>query len=119
MRAIGYGEGLPADAVVKASLAAVTTVIAAPGYPDAPRIGERIELPDAADDVLLFHAGTAQGADGSLVTAGGRVLAVTAIAADVERAAQRSREVAGQVRFPGAQFRSDIGWRELARNPPR
>jgi phosphoribosylamine--glycine ligase len=119
MRAIGYGEGLPADAIVKASRAAVTTVIAAPGYPDAPRTGERIELPDAADDVLLFHAGTAQGADGSLVTAGGRVLAVTAIAADVERAAQRSREVAGQVRFPGAQFRSDIGWRELARNPPR
>ena len=115
MRAVGFGESLPLDATIQAKNAAVTTVIAAPGYPESPRTGDRIELPPPADDVIVFHAGTALGSDGSLVTAGGRVLAVTAIAPDVERAAARSREAAGQVRFPGAQFRHDIGWRELAR----
>ncbi|HET9423817.1 MAG TPA: phosphoribosylamine--glycine ligase [Gemmatimonadaceae bacterium] len=115
MRAVGYGESLPSHAVVRATGAAVTTVIAAPGYPDAPRIGDPIELPPPADDVIIFHAGTAVGPHGSLVSAGGRVLAVTGWAPDVEQAAIRSRDVAAQVRFAGAQFRRDIGWRELAR----
>ena len=76
--------------------------------------GAAIQLPEPADDVLIFHAGTML--DGAtLRTSGGRVLAVTAVAPDIETAARRSREVAGQVRFEGRQFRSDIGWRELAR----
>jgi phosphoribosylamine--glycine ligase len=114
MRAIGFGESLPTNATIGATGAAVTTVVAAPGYPETPRTGSLIELPPPADDILIFHAGTSL--DGStLKSAGGRVLAVTAIAPDVARAARRSREAAEQVRFEGRQFRKDIGWRELAR----
>jgi phosphoribosylamine--glycine ligase len=115
MRAISYGESLPATATIGASGAAVSTVIAAPGYPEQPVTGTAIELPPPADDVLVFHAGTTL--DGkTLRTSGGRVLAVTALAKDIETAARRSREVAEQVQFEGRQFRSDIGWRELARS---
>jgi phosphoribosylamine--glycine ligase len=114
MRAVSFGESLPAQAAIGNRGSAVTTVVAAPGYPDAPRTGASIHLPPASDDVLIFHAGTTL--DGStLKTAGGRVLTVTAVAPDIERAARRSREVAEQVRFEGRQFRKDIGWRELAR----
>jgi phosphoribosylamine---glycine ligase len=115
MRAVGYGEALPREVVMESRGAAVTTVVAAPGYPDSPRVGGAIQLPASSDDVLVFHAGTALAADGSLITAGGRVLAITAVAANIETAAARSREVAGQVQFDGSQFRRDIAWRELAR----
>jgi phosphoribosylamine--glycine ligase len=114
MRAVSYGEQIPPDASMSATGAAVTTVVAAPGYPEAPVTGAPIVLPPPADDILVFHAGTTL--DGNtLRTAGGRVLAITGIAADVENAARRSREAAAQVQFEGRQFRSDIGWRELAR----
>ena len=114
MRAISYGESLPSTASIAASGAAVTTVVAAPGYPELPSTGAPITLPPPADDVIVFHAGTTL--DGNtLKSSGGRVLTVTAIGKDIESAARRSREVAGQVQFEGRQFRSDIGWRELAR----
>jgi phosphoribosylamine---glycine ligase len=114
MRAVSFGEALPATATIGATGAAVTTVVAAPGYPESPKTGSTIELPPPAGDILIFHAGTSL--DGTtLKSSGGRVLAVTAIAPDVERAARRSREAAEQVRFEGRQFRKDIGWRELAR----
>jgi phosphoribosylamine--glycine ligase len=96
--------------------AAVTTVLAAAGYPEKPRTGDPITLPEALPDgVEIFHAGTALDADGRLVTAGGRVLAVTAIADTFEEAQARSRGVAEQVQFAGKQYRADIGWREAAR----
>ena len=114
MRAVSFGESLPSSATIGATGAAVTTVVAAPGYPETPMTGAAIELPPPADDILIFHAGTSL--DGkTLKSAGGRVLTVTAIAPDIARAAKRSREVAEQVRFQGRQFRKDIGWRELAR----
>ena len=114
MQAVGFGESLPDGATIRATGAAVTTVVAAPGYPESPQTGSPIELPPPADDILIFHAGTSL--DGTtLKSAGGRVLTVTAIAPDVARAARRSREAAEQVRFEGRQFRKDIGWRELAR----
>jgi phosphoribosylamine--glycine ligase len=115
MRAVSYGESLPGSAMIASSGAAVTTVVAAPGYPESPATGSTIQLPPPADDVLIFHAGTSL--DGkTLKTSGGRVLAVTGLAPDVARAARRSREAAEQVRFDGRQFRKDIGWRELARS---
>jgi phosphoribosylamine--glycine ligase len=114
MRAISFGESLPSSATIGQSGAAVATVVAAPGYPETPATGAAIQLPPAANDILIFHAGTSL--DGNtLRTSGGRVLAVTALAPDIAGAARRSAEVAGQVRFEGRQFRSDIGWRELAR----
>jgi phosphoribosylamine--glycine ligase len=114
MRAVSFGESLPATVAMGHNGAAVTTVVAAPGYPDSPATGAPIQLPPPAEDVLIFHAGTSL--DGNtLRSSGGRVLTVTAVAPDIERAARRSREVAEQVRFEGRQFRKDIGWRELAR----
>jgi phosphoribosylamine--glycine ligase len=65
--------------------------------------------------VEIFHAGTRRDDAGRLVTAGGRVLAVTAVADTFEAAQARSRDVAAAVQFDGKQFRADIGWREAQR----
>jgi phosphoribosylamine--glycine ligase len=95
--------------------ASVTTVVAASGYPDAPRTGDAITLPSLPDGVRLYHAGTSRGADGVLRTAGGRVVAVTAVAPTMAAAQAQSGAVASQVAFEGAHWRRDIGWREIAR----
>ena len=95
---------------------AVTTVLASAGYPDAPRAGDVIGIPNMPDGVLVFHAGTKRRDDGALVTSGGRVLAVTGHAPTFEQAQARSRQFAEQVAFDGKQFRADIGWRELTRD---
>ena len=95
--------------------ASVTTVVAAAGYPGTVRAGDVITLPDTPAGVTIFHAGTARNDAGDLVTAGGRVLAVTAVAESLEAAQALSRDTATSVRFEGRQLRRDIGWRELAR----
>ncbi|MEO5510376.1 MAG: phosphoribosylglycinamide synthetase C domain-containing protein, partial [Longimicrobiales bacterium] len=64
--------------------------------------------------VLVFHAGTKR-TGGRLVTSGGRVLAVTAVAPTLAEAAARSRAAADSIQFDGRQYRNDIGWRELER----
>ena len=94
---------------------AVTTVISAEGYPEKPRTGDVIHIPAPETGIEIFHAGTARTPGGDLVTAGGRVLAITAVAPDLVEAAERSREFAERVSFKGKQLRSDIGWRELTR----
>ncbi len=95
--------------------AAVTTVVAAPGYPETPITGAPIELPAVDAGVVIFQAGTKRRADGTLVTSGGRVLAVTAVADTFEAAQRASVATAEQVDFPDKVLRRDIGWRELAR----
>lgn len=95
--------------------AAVTTVVAAAGYPGSVRSGEPIVVHETPAGVTVFHAGTARSKDGALVTAGGRVLAVTAVAQTFAEAQRLSRESADRVQFTGRQLRRDIGWRELAR----
>jgi phosphoribosylamine--glycine ligase len=95
--------------------AAITTVLAAAGYPGTVRGGDAISVPPPPRDVLVFHAGTKRDADGTLRTAGGRVLAVTALGATLAAAREASASFAAQVQFDGKQFRRDIGWRELAR----
>jgi phosphoribosylamine--glycine ligase len=95
---------------------AVTTVVSAAGYPEAPRMGDAIELGQMPEDTLLFHAGTAKTDSGQLVTAGGRVAAVTAVATTFGEARQRSVQGAARIDFPGRHFRADIGWRELHRH---
>jgi phosphoribosylamine---glycine ligase len=95
--------------------AAVTTVVAAGGYPDAPRVGERLHIPSFSDDISVFHAGTSRGSDGALVTSGGRVVAVTAVAQTFEDAQRNSRDAASRIGFESAVFRRDIGWREAGR----
>ena len=95
--------------------ASVTTVVAAAGYPGPIASGDPITVPDDDDDVTVFHAGTTRVADGTLVTSGGRVVAVTALGATIADAQKRSAEAAAKAKFKGSQFRRDIGWRELAR----
>ena len=113
---VARGDRLPPDASARASRCAVTTVLAAEGYPERPRSGDPIELPSAPDDVLVFHAGTKRSADGQLVTSGGRVLAVTGLGDSIGDAQRRSLDYAASVAFRGKQLRTDIGWRELARH---
>ena len=95
--------------------ASVTTVLAAQGYPGTVRSGDEIAISARGNDVLVFHAGTQRDADGALRTAGGRVLAVTALAPTMAEAREKSAGAAANIMFEGKQFRRDIGWRELAR----
>jgi phosphoribosylamine--glycine ligase len=95
---------------------AVTTVVASAGYPDSPRLGDVVTIPEVPSNVLVFHAGTRRRDDGALVTSGGRVLAVTGQASTFDAAQRKSREFASRVELAGKQYRSDIGWRELARD---
>jgi phosphoribosylamine---glycine ligase len=93
---------------------ALGVVMAAHGYPAAPRKGDAIgSLAPAAPDLQLFHAGTALAADGRLVTSGGRVLCATALADSVRLAQQRALEAVQQTQFDGAQWRRDIGHRAI------
>ncbi len=90
---------------------ALGVVMAAHGYPVRPRRGDVIDrLPADAEDVVVFHAGTAVVED-RVVTAGGRVLCVTALADNVRQAQLRAYEVARLIHFDGMQYRSDIGHR--------
>lgn len=92
-------------------------VMAAPGYPARPETGAVIRGLDEAgaeSGVTVFHSGT-DSRDGETVTSGGRVLTVTAVAADLRTARQLALRAVGRVSFPGAVHRRDIGWRELAR----
>jgi phosphoribosylamine---glycine ligase len=95
---------------------ALGVVLAAPGYPDAPQLGARIEGLDAALALpgKLFHAGT-QRADGHVVTSGGRVLCAVGCGARVSDARRQAYALVDQVHFPGMQYRRDIGRRALER----
>ncbi len=116
MRAIANGDSIAGAAPIAWKKgAAVTTVVAAAGYPGTVRSGDVITLPPEEHDVIVFHAGTKRNAAGQLVTAGGRVLAVTALADTLASAQKLSAAHASRVDFSGRQFRRDIGWRELAR----
>jgi len=92
---------------------ALGVVIAAHGYPLNPRKGDVITgLPKDTDEAVVFHAGTTQ-KDGSLLTAGGRVLCVTVLAEGVKQAQQRAYDVARGIHFDGMQYRTDIGFRAI------
>ena len=93
---------------------ALGVVMAAAGYPEDPRKGDVITgLPAAADDAMVFHAGTQLGDDGQPVTSGGRVLCVTVLADSVKQAQQKVYDVARGIHFDGAQYRRDIGFRAV------
>ncbi len=98
--------------------ACATVVAASPGYPATSTRGLPISgLPPtgSADDVLVFHAGTAH-QDGQVVTAGGRVLAVSGLGSDLSKALERA--YAGMLRlcFDGIHYRKDIGHKDLSRD---
>jgi phosphoribosylamine--glycine ligase len=93
---------------------AVCVVLASEGYPREVVLGRRIAGLDAAardPDVVVFHAGTRRQADGSFVTAGGRVLGVTARGDSAAVARERAYRAVDQITFEGCQFRRDIAAR--------
>ncbi len=95
--------------------AAVCVVLAAQGYPEAPRTGGVIEGAEAdfGPDVVVFHAGAARGAGGVLTAAGGRVLNVCARAPTLAEARTKAYAAVDRIRFPDGFHRRDIGWRAL------
>jgi phosphoribosylamine--glycine ligase len=93
--------------------AALGVVIAAAGYPDEPRSGDRIEgLPRAQPDRRVFHAGTRLEGK-ALLTSGGRVLCVTALGDSVKVARSRAYQAVEAIQIDGMQFRRDIGHRAM------
>ena len=111
LSAVAHGQ-LP-DNVTTPRGAAVCVTLASAGYPAKYPTGLPISGIEAAESVAgvhVFHAGTAR-RDGQLVTAGGRVLSVTAVADDVPRAIETAYEAVGRIRFEGMHFRRDIGRR--------
>lgn len=94
----------------------IGVVLAAEGYPESVRKGDVISgLGQSPEDTKIFHAGTALTEDGHVITSGGRVLCVTALGESVLEAQINALEVCGQVTFTGMQYRSDIGYRAIAR----
>ena len=117
MLAIARGDSIAGATLAWRPDAALTTVLAAAGYPGAYEKGKEIRIPawvEEAEDVIVFHAGTRR-EDGRLVTSGGRVLAVTGVGRTLAEAAERSRAAAAAIEFDGKHYRRDIGWRELER----
>jgi phosphoribosylamine--glycine ligase len=96
--------------------ACLTVVMCSEGYPTNPRIGDRItgiEEAEALEGVAVFRAGTAVGPLGYPVTAGGRVLAVTGRGSTLAEARQRAYAGVGVIDWPGAHWRTDIGYRAV------
>ena len=92
---------------------ALGVVMAAAGYPLNPRKGDAITgLPKDQGDAMVFHAGTTE-KDGQILTSGGRVLCVTALADSVKQAQQKAYQTASPIGFDGMQMRQDIGYRAI------
>jgi phosphoribosylamine---glycine ligase len=91
---------------------ALGVVMAAHGYPAAPRKGDAISLGASGPETQVFHAGTAL-VDGQLRATGGRVLCVTSLGDSVRQAQQRALETVRQIQFDGAHWRNDIGHRAI------
>jgi phosphoribosylamine--glycine ligase len=94
---------------------AMGVVMAAAGYPDAPRKGDIISgIPAETADCITFHAGTSL-TDGRLSVNGGRVLCVVGLGDTVKLAQKNAYEAVEKIHFDGAQYRRDIGWRALSK----
>ncbi len=93
---------------------AVTVVLASRGYPESASKGDRISGLEDVEGAEVFHAGTAA-EHGRIVTAGGRVLGVTALGATPGEARDRAYEAAGRIEFDGRQMRTDIAARAVER----
>jgi phosphoribosylamine--glycine ligase len=93
----------------------VCVVMASKGYPGSYETGKVITGLDEAGrmkDIVVFHAGTEE-SDGRIVTSGGRVLGVTGLGDTLKEAIAHTYEAVGKIRFEGAHYRTDIGWRAL------
>jgi phosphoribosylamine--glycine ligase len=107
------GEGLNQLEMEWDRRVALGVVMAAAGYPLDPRKGDAVTgLPKDLNDAMVFHAGTAE-KDGQILTSGGRVLCVTAMADSVKQAQQKAYQEAIPIAFEGMQMRQDIGYRAI------
>ncbi|MGK8501787.1 phosphoribosylamine--glycine ligase [Nocardia asiatica] len=91
---------------------AITVVLAAENYPGRPRVGDAISgAGEGASDAhaMVLHAGTAQREDGALISAGGRVLNVVGVGADLVEARTRAYDRIAAIKLPGSHYRTDIG----------
>lgn len=118
MRVVAGGGSLAeAGDIVWEPMYSVATVLAAHGYPDAVRVGDTIRLPAVPRGIEVFHAATGRRRETEeLVTAGGRVITVTALGPTLSDAAVRATSHAETIVFEGKQFRRDIAWRDLERS---
>jgi phosphoribosylamine--glycine ligase len=104
--------------VLKAARWAVSVVLASGGYPgiyETGKVMEGLESAGGDEDVVVFHAGTQRESDGSLVTSGGRVLAVTGVGETLRSARRKTYNAVRHIRFEDKQMRTDIGAKGLAR----
>ncbi|MEO1922251.1 MAG: phosphoribosylamine--glycine ligase [Sphingomonadales bacterium CG12_big_fil_rev_8_21_14_0_65_65_10] len=117
MLACANGTLSEVDEIAMKKSAALTVVMAAPGYPGTPEKGGTICKVGAAEQTgaKIFHAGTKRNEDGQLVANGGRVLNVTALADSVTTARNLAYEAIMSLDFDTGFCRTDIGWRELER----
>ena len=114
---IAAGETWRPDVLFrKPRCAAVTTVLAARGYPASPEKGAEIRIPEELPaDTVLFHAGTARDEEGILRASGGRVLSATGMGRTVSEAVSNSHALAESIEFESKFYRKDIAWREVRR----
>jgi phosphoribosylamine--glycine ligase len=116
--AAAKGELASAAPPVWREEAAICVVLAAEGYPDAPKTGGLIQGADSefGGEAVIFHAGTARDAEGRLVASGGRVLNVCALGATLHEARDVAYAALGAVSLEGGFYRTDIGWRALSQH---
>jgi phosphoribosylamine--glycine ligase len=113
LEASGIPGGLREASVEWDPRAAVTVVMASAGYPRSASSGDPIRgLEDLPDGVFVTHAGTARAPDGALVTAGGRVLSVTALGDGIVASREATYAAAEMIDFDGCQLRRDIALRD-------
>jgi phosphoribosylamine--glycine ligase len=111
------GDGALTTDVIRRGGAAVCVVVAAPGYPTDPRLGqviEGIERAGTVEGVTVYHAGTRPRDDGTTVVDGGRVLVASGVAATLGVARERAYEAVRSISFEGAHYRDDIALRAVA-----
>ncbi|WP_184716049.1 phosphoribosylamine--glycine ligase [Caulobacter sp.] len=113
--ACAKGELASAEPPTWREEAAICVVLAAEGYPDAPKTGGLIQDAEAdfGDEAVVFHAGTTRDAQGALRASGGRVLNVCALGATLHEARDVAYAALGTISLEGGFYRSDIGWRAL------
>jgi phosphoribosylamine---glycine ligase len=118
-----WGEALMAaargnltpDALQWSPEPATCVVMAAAGYPGTPQTGQKISGLGSVSDAVVFHAGTKRVGD-DIVTAGGRVLGVTARGVDLKQSIDRAYAAVSCIHFDGVQYRRDIGFKGLKRS---
>jgi len=115
---LAVATGRPAEvSLAESSRAAACVVMASGGYPGPYAVGHPIrglEAAAALDDVRVFHAGT-KAVDDQVVTAGGRVLGVTATGVDLPAAVARAYDAVNRITWSNVHYRRDIAWQALAR----